>query len=97
MISRRIGPISPARTRPEWSDGAVGTFAVSLDWFGLASSQRTFGIGITPNASVNMSVPHVAPPGKSQWHGTVEVVASLLALPESRAPEPARRARTMRR
>jgi hypothetical protein len=66
MISRRIGPISPARTRPEWSDGADGTFAVSLDRFGLGSSQRTFGIGITPNASATMSVPHVAPPGKSQ-------------------------------
>jgi hypothetical protein len=48
MISRRIGPISPARTRPERSDGADDSFAVSLDPIGLGSSQRTFGIGITP-------------------------------------------------
>jgi hypothetical protein len=48
MISRRMGPIRPARTRRDWSEGADGTVAVSLEPFGLASRQRTFGIGITP-------------------------------------------------
>ena len=41
MISRRIGPICPARMR-----------AVSADPCGLTSDEHDDGIGITPNANV---------------------------------------------
>jgi hypothetical protein len=70
MISRRIGPISPARSRPGSSDDADDTIAASVDRFGLGNSPRTFGIGITPNASVELSVPHSAPTRKVQSNGT---------------------------
>jgi len=50
MISRRIGPISPARTRCERQGGADDTSAVSLDPLGLGRNQGTFGIGITPES-----------------------------------------------
>jgi hypothetical protein len=68
MISRRIGPISPARTRPGPSDDADDTIAASVDRFGLGNSPRTFGIGITPNASVEVSVPHF----RTRRQGSIE-------------------------
>jgi hypothetical protein len=47
MISRRTGPISPARTGTE-PDEADDTVAGWFDAFGLGSSHTTFTIGITP-------------------------------------------------
>jgi hypothetical protein len=48
MISRRIGPISPARTGAERSDDADDTVAAWCDAFSLGSSHTTLAIGITP-------------------------------------------------
>jgi hypothetical protein len=53
MISRRIGPISPARTGIERSDAANVTSAVWLDAFGEGASHSTFAIGITPRMRVS--------------------------------------------
>jgi hypothetical protein len=48
MMSRRIGPISPARTGTKRSDEADDTSAVWFDAFGLGTSHTTLAIGITP-------------------------------------------------
>jgi hypothetical protein len=53
MISRRIGPISPARTGAKRSDDADDTVAAWFDAFGLGSSDTTFAIGITPRIRVS--------------------------------------------
>jgi hypothetical protein len=52
MISRRIGPTSPARTGTERADDAHETSAVWFDAFGLGSSHTTFAIGINPRMRV---------------------------------------------
>jgi hypothetical protein len=53
MISRRIGPTSPARTGAERADDADGTVTARFDAFGLGSSHTTFAIGITPRIRVS--------------------------------------------
>jgi hypothetical protein len=52
MISRRIGPISPARTGTERADDADDTVAAWFNACDLGSSHTTFAIGITPRMRV---------------------------------------------
>ena len=55
MISRRIGPTSPARTGAERANDADDTVTAWFDAFGLGSRHTTFAIGITPRMRVPAS------------------------------------------